>query len=88
MTSIPKPIPKQPARLSDTVKGKIPATGNEKKQSSINKMGLVKSIKETLAPFKDEFVSEWRWLMKKLRVYDYEREEKVLDTYRKFRGWK
>ena len=51
-------------------------------------MGMVKSIKETFRPFQDEFLSEWRWLMKKLHVYDYEREESVLDTYRKFRGWK
>ena len=85
MTTIPKPIPKQPARLSGTVKDK-PAL--KKKQSSINIMGMVKSIKETFRPFQDEFLSEWRWLMKKLYVYDYEREESVLDTYRKFRGWK
>lgn len=84
---IEKPIPKQPPRLSDMTKGKKPITDTAKKQSSINKMGLVKSINETLRPFKDELVSEWRWLLKKLRVYDHEKEEKHLSDYRKLRGW-
>jgi len=66
------------------VKKRLPP---KKGQSPINKMGLVKSIKENLRPFKDELVSEWRWFLKYLHIYDHEKEEKYLLDYRKLRGW-
>lgn len=47
----------------------------------------VNTIKDTLQPYREEAISEWRWLMKKLHIYDYENEEKYLETYRKLRGW-
>jgi len=43
--------------------------------------------KDLLLPFKEELVFEWRWLMKKLHIYDYEKEDNNLYLYRKFRGW-
>jgi hypothetical protein len=42
----------------------------------------------TLTPFIEEAQVEWRWLLKALRFYDHEREEKYLDDYRRLRGWK
>ena len=40
-----------------------------------------------LTPYRDEAIAEWRWLMKKLHIYDYEKEDKYLNDYRKLRGW-
>jgi hypothetical protein len=36
----------------------------------------------------EELVAEWKGLLKFLRIYDYEKEEKYLETYRKLRGFK
>jgi len=40
-----------------------------------------------LTPYKDELVSEWYGLLKLLRIYDKEKEDKYLEAYRKLRGW-
>ena len=40
-----------------------------------------------LSPYIDEAKSEWDGLMKVLRIYDKEKEEKNLTAYRKIRGW-
>lgn len=36
----------------------------------------------------EELVAEWKGLLKFLRIYDYEAEEKYLEAYRKLRGFK
>ena len=40
-----------------------------------------------LTPYKEEAISEWRWLMKTLHIYDHEKEDKYLKEYRRLRGW-
>ena len=36
----------------------------------------------------EELVAEWKGLLKFLRIYDYEKEEKYLEAYRKIRDFK
>ena len=45
------------------------------------------SFKTIFTPLIEEAKDEWRWLMKFLRVYDHEREDRYLEDYRKLRGW-
>lgn len=40
-----------------------------------------------LTPYKEELVSEWKGLLKMLRIYDHDKENKYLSDYRKLRGW-
>lgn len=40
-----------------------------------------------LTPVKEELKAEWYGLLKLLRIYDHEKEDKYLDAYRKLRGW-
>lgn len=53
----------------------------------INTPTSTTSIKDILKPFTDEAVSEWKGLLKMLHIYDHDKENKNLETYRKFRGW-
>jgi hypothetical protein len=53
-------------------------------EGSLEKVNIIGDV---LKPYREEAISEWRWLMKKLHVYDYEKEERYLSTYRKLRGW-
>lgn len=50
----------------------------------VEKVNVIQSI---LTPCKEEAISEWRGLLKMLHVYDYEKENKYLEAYRKLRGW-
>lgn len=40
-----------------------------------------------LSPVKEELKAEWYGLLKMLRIYDHEKEDKYLEAYRKLRGW-
>lgn len=40
-----------------------------------------------LSSIKDELKTEWKGLLKMLRIYDYDKEEAYLKAYRKLRGW-
>lgn len=44
-------------------------------------------FKTIFTPLIEEAKDEWRWLMKFLRIYDHEKEDRYLDDYRKLRGW-
>jgi hypothetical protein len=58
-----------------------------KKSEPVKPTETVKPKEKTISPYKEELVSEWKWLLKKLHIYDYESEEKNLLAYRKLRGW-
>jgi hypothetical protein len=76
---IPKKKPKQKAKGTEIVVApKEPA----------RKPAKVNTKSGTLTPFIEEAQAEWRWLLKVLRFYDRDREEKYLDDYRRLRGWK
>ena len=47
----------------------------------------INAFQNILKPCKEEAVSEWRGLMKLLHIYDYEKEDRYLDAYRKLREW-
>jgi hypothetical protein len=91
MTDAPmRPIPKMPQRVS--AKPKIEKKGlfaflKRKKSEPAKPTETVKPKEKTISPYKEELVSEWKWLLKKLHIYDYESEEKNLLAYRKLRGW-
>jgi hypothetical protein len=76
---VPKKKPKQKTKAPETaVASKEPARESAK----------VNTKSGTLTPFIEEAQAEWRWLLKVLRFYDHDREEKYLDDYRRLRGWK
>jgi hypothetical protein len=90
-----KPIPKTPPRMSAAKpekKGMFSFLSRKK-----NGPGPVgqppeppkeqKPKKDILRPFKEELTYEWKWLLKKLHIYDYDKEEANLAAYRKLRGW-
>ena len=90
-----KPIPKTPPRVSvnaeekkgffSFLKKKQPVPVGQSAQQPEPKPQKPK--KDILTPFKEELTYEWKWLMKKLRIYDYDKEEENLLAYRKLRGW-
>lgn len=47
----------------------------------------INTSESVLSPYIDEARSEWGDLLKTMRIYDKEKEEKNLDAYRKLRGW-
>jgi hypothetical protein len=101
MTPPTKPIPTKPPRVSievkdDTKKGFFAFA--KKGFFPFGKKKLLIAAPESepippkpktdiLKPFKEELTYEWKWLLKKLRIYDYDEEEKNLVAYRKLRGW-
>ena len=93
MTPPIKPIPKAPPRVIPGVPGQKKgffsflkkAQAQPKTQIPIEK--TIKEKKDILKPFREELIAEWKWLLKILHVYDYEKEEKNLLAYRKLRGW-
>lgn len=87
-----KPIPKAPSRMS--------AAKSEKKgilsffpKKHVGPGPVADKPKEPkpktdiLKPFKEELTYEWKWLLKKLHIYDYDKEDANLAAYRKLRGW-
>ena len=94
MTDAPlRPVPKMPPRVSS--KSQAEKHGlffflnlkRRKPEPSKKPAETVKMKEKPLSPYKEELVSEWKWLLKKLHIYDYESEEKNLFEYRKLRGW-
>jgi hypothetical protein len=47
----------------------------------------VNTKQSILTPYKDELISEWKGLLKMLRIYDHDTEDKYLNDYRQLRGW-
>jgi hypothetical protein len=47
----------------------------------------VNTTKSSLSPYIDEAKSEWNGFLKLMKIYDKDKEEKNLVTYRKLRGW-
>lgn len=47
----------------------------------------VKSGKNILSPYIEEAKQEWMDFLKLIRVYDKDNEDKMLEAYRKMRGW-
>ena len=88
-----KPIPNKPARVQPGQPGQKKgffsflkkAQAPVKPQTPTEKP--IKEKKDILRPFREELISEWKWLLKVLHVYDYDKEEKNLLAYRKLRGW-
>ena len=93
MTPPIKPVPTKPPRVSieikdDTKKGFFSFAKKKPLDTEPEpelKPGKPKT--DILRPFKEELIYEWKWLLKKLRIYDYDREEENLMAYRKLRGW-
>jgi len=95
-----KPTPKTPPRMSAVKpekKGFFSFLSRKQRIPTPAGPGPVKTVeqkpkepkpkKDILRPFKEELTYEWKWLMKKLRIYDYDKEDANLSAYRKLRGW-
>lgn len=76
------------------VKAPAPSSLNTGLSALVGSPAQAKKTGNSYMPFKtiftpliEEAKDEWRWLMKFLRIYDHEREDRYLDDYRKLRGW-
>ena len=56
-------------------------------EASPESPATVKTNQNTPNPYIEEARAEWYGLLKFLKIYDKEKEEKYLMDYRRFRGW-
>ena len=67
---------KQPVVVVEPKKEEVVAPAPKKRSRTIITLAI------------EELVAEWKGLLKFLRIYDYEKEEKYLEAYRKLMGFK
>ena len=60
----------------------------KKPQPPVEVIEKVNVVSNLLTPYKDELISECKGLLKMLRIYDHDKEDRYLNDYRQFRGWK
>ena len=70
------------------LKGKKQPVVVEQKEENVIAPAPKKRSRTIITLAIEELVAEWKGLLKFLRIYDYEKEEKYLEAYRKLMNFK